>query len=431
MTDRKHVRTLAVSGPIAKKTARRSKGFETRDQRLPATPPLENVSAAGGPGIMAAVRARYRDALDLLFGAPPHVLNAACAISLSNHPASSNSLATHKERRQLKRKRQEPLVHTSSSEKEDEKASSDTDQVVPRNDADSVALRQSRMGCPSQDKCVCVNSLWANGSVGPELMLRTAEELSENIITLYRRAIDPESHDVDYSSLIHSHDFHKYLTSARKLRYFDPLLLRDDERKAFFLNVYNSLMIHAIAVKSKPRTMFERISLYNSAAYDIGGRPYSLNMIEHGVLRSNKRGSGPFAQPPFADTDARRQCILPTVDPRIHFALNCGAKSCPAVRFYDARNLDCELDSATRVYLQDLEVDSNTREVTLPKILQWYQCDFSETGDVDSLLRWTMPYLSASKKESLGTLLQDKEEGIDDFKVVFAGYDWTVNDSSV
>lgn len=325
----------------------------------------------------------------------------------------NNSCALTRNRRPSKRVRHESPV-------------APADQVVPDGLKPPCVER-----CESDAECDCGNELWTAGGVGPELMLRTAEELSERIVRLYGRAVHPVTSDVDYSSLVHSPDFHDYLVAARKLRYFDPLLLNETERQAFFLNVYNSLMIHAIAVMSKPVTKFDRISMYNSAAYDIGGRPYSLNMIEHGVLRGNRPGSGPFAQAPFVDGDARKQCMLASVDPRIHFALNCGAKSCPAVRFYEADTLDCKLDSATRAYLQDMDVDVEKRVVRLPKLLQWYKTDFSESGNVDELIVWTLPYLDAEKSEAAKILLREKEQGVQSFKVVYAGYDWTVNDSSM
>lgn len=247
---------------------------------------------------------------------------------------------------------------------------------------------------------------------------------------MYGRGIDMSTNDIDYARLSKSVAFRRYLTCARKLRYFDPLLLNDKDRKAFFLNVYNSLMIHAITAISKPRTTFDRVSLYNSAAYNIGGRSYTLNMIEHGVLRANKCGSGPFAQTPFALSDARRLCSLPDVDPRIHFALNCGAKSCPPVRFYEAHSLDAALDAATRAYLLDIEVDTKLRKIMLPKLLQWYKMDFCHNGDVDLVLEWTLPYLTDDKKKVIEQFLWEKRRNGLQFKVAYSAYDWTVNDIS-
>lgn len=77
--------------------------------------------------------------------------------------------------------------------------------------------------------------------------------------------------------------------------------------------------------------------------YAIGEHVFSLDDIEHGILRCNKKHptSGLVA---FGPGDARLPFVLPLpVDPRIHFALNCGAKSCPAIRAYDASSLLSEL----------------------------------------------------------------------------------------
>lgn len=38
--------------------------------------------------------------------------------------------------------------------------------------------------------------------------------------------------------------------------------------------------------------------------------------------------------------------IIQQVDPRIHFALVCGAKSCPPIKLYTPENLDEGLDAA-------------------------------------------------------------------------------------
>lgn len=272
--------------------------------------------------------------------------------------------------------------------------------------------------------------MWNSNEIGPALMLRTAEELSERIMKLYARAVDTETNNVDYASLAKSPHFHNYLLSACKLRYFNPLLLSHNERKAFFLNIYNSLMIHAIVVMKRPKTKYERISLYNIATYNIGGRLYTLNMIEHGVLRANRPGCGPFAQPHFASNDARIQCCLPVLDPRVHFALNCGAKSCPAVRFYSSSTLDSTLDLATRSYLHDVEVDAEARTVTMPKLLQWYKCDFSESGNLDDVLNWTMPYLEDDKRLALTSLMKEKREEGASFKIMFSQYDWSINETA-
>lgn len=41
------------------------------------------------------------------------------------------------------------------------------------------------------------------------------------------------------------------------------------------------------------------------------------------------------------------------VDPRIHFALNCGAKSCPPVKVYSSEGLNSELKAAAASFVAD------------------------------------------------------------------------------
>lgn len=95
---------------------------------------------------------------------------------------------------------------------------------------------------------------------------------------------------------------------------------------------------------------------------------YTLEDIEHGILRKNDnfntsiislisfyfRGRGSDTR--FSINDPRRKFIVENVDPRIHFALNCGAKSCPPILVYEEDNLDYELDIATRNFCKDVDI---------------------------------------------------------------------------
>lgn len=65
---------------------------------------------------------------------------------------------------------------------------------------------------------------------------------------------------------------------------------------------------------------------------------YSLNEIENGVLRSNRRAIGALRRP-FGKNDPRLKIALEQPEPLIHFALVCGAKSCPPIKTYSAKVL--------------------------------------------------------------------------------------------
>jgi hypothetical protein len=61
---------------------------------------------------------------------------------------------------------------------------------------------------------------------------------------------------------------------------------------AFFVNLYNALVIHGFVVVGPPTNLYQRLFFYNHTCYSVGGLVYSLNDIEHGILRGNQK---PFA----------------------------------------------------------------------------------------------------------------------------------------
>ena len=72
---------------------------------------------------------------------------------------------------------------------------------------------------------------------------------------------------------------------------------------------------------------------FNTVRYIIGGYEYSLQDIENGVLRANRKGVGMLTKP-FSKFDPRLSMALETHEPLIHFGLVCGAKSCPPIKTY-------------------------------------------------------------------------------------------------
>lgn len=74
---------------------------------------------------------------------------------------------------------------------------------------------------------------------------------------------------------------------------------------------------------------------FNTISYKIGGYNYSLNDIENGLLRGNQKAVAAFRKP-FSKDDPRLQISLKEPDSRVHFALVCGARSCPPVKTYSS-----------------------------------------------------------------------------------------------
>ena len=78
------------------------------------------------------------------------------------------------------------------------------------------------------------------------------------------------------------------------------------------------------------------------------------------------------ARPLLPPGDRRLHCMLHApVDPRIHFALVCGAKSCPPIRVFDGGNVDRALAAAAEGFLEnETQVDERAGVVTTSMILK-------------------------------------------------------------
>jgi hypothetical protein len=109
-------------------------------------------------------------------------------------------------------------------------------------------------------------------------------------------------------------------------------------------------------------------------------------------------------------------------DFRLHFGLNCGARSCPPVNNYTVENLDEELTMAANAFCEDdfnVAIDTKRKQLCLSKIFQWYRTDFADNNK--GLPRAVVKYLRRVKHQELDRLI-DSDASI---KVVFKQYDWS------
>jgi hypothetical protein len=116
----------------------------------------------------------------------------------------------------------------------------------------------------------------------------------------------------------------------------------------------------------------------------VGGLVFSLDDIEHGVLRDNRRRPWPPLRP-FGRRDPRRALAVSPPDPRVHFAITCGAASCPPVGVYRAEAIDGQLDLATRNFVNQDVVLSGHR-LACSRIFKWYRADFEAAGGLTTFL---------------------------------------------
>ncbi|XP_064384202.1 uncharacterized protein LOC135333215 [Halichondria panicea] len=245
-------------------------------------------------------------------------------------------------------------------------------------------------------------------------------KLQRSMLQLKGHHMTEDGRGIDYERLRESELFREYIDLSTRLVTCDPSSLDHTHKMAFFINIYNSLTIHGLAASEElPSSVLGVEQFWQKTAYDIGGLVYSLDDIEHGVLRGNKPHPS-ASKRPFSEDDPRAKISLKSCDPRIHFALVCGAKSCPAIQVYSGTNLELALNSAATNFCSQ-EVEVTAGGVVISKIFHWYASDFGATEK--ELLQWVCQYLPVSKQEQLEKLLASGHS----VEVKSRDYDWKLN----
>ncbi|MBD0279664.1 MAG: DUF547 domain-containing protein [Flavisolibacter sp.] len=162
-------------------------------------------------------------------------------------------------------------------------------------------------------------------------------------------------------------------------------LSTDAQRKAFWLNIYNAYVQKLL--QEAPERYKKRNAFFTDKQIVIAGKRLSLDDIEHGILRRSKiKWSLGYFNKLFPDT-YEKKFRVDSVDYRIHFALNCGAKSCPPIAYYAPEKIEQQLELATKNYLKN-EVTYNREEniVYVPAIMGWFRADFGGKKGIKKLL---------------------------------------------
>ena len=156
------------------------------------------------------------------------------------------------------------------------------------------------------------------------------------------------------------------------------------ERLAFWINVYNALVLHGIVRLGVRSSVRRAWNFFGRVSYRVGGLLFSLDDVEHGVLRDNRRRPWPPMRP-FGGGDPRRALAVRPPDPRFHFAITCGAASCPPAGVYRAAAIDTQLDLAARNFVNQ-EIELAGERVACSRIFKWYRADFDADGGVGAFL---------------------------------------------
>lgn len=184
-----------------------------------------------------------------------------------------------------------------------------------------------------------------------------------------------------------------------------------DAQLAFLINAYNAWTVELILQHYPGIDSIRDIGFLPGAAWrrdivELFGRQVSLDEVEHEMIRQ---------WPQFRE-------------PRIHFAVNCAAIGCPALRgeAYTGQHLEQQLQESTRGFLADR--DRNWLEgetLYLSRLFDWYEEDFQQGWQgIDSVADFIARYA-----DHLG-LRQSRLEALraGDIRIRYSRYDWGLND---
>ncbi|MDW7709925.1 MAG: glycoside hydrolase family 15 protein [Deferrisomatales bacterium] len=198
---------------------------------------------------------------------------------------------------------------------------------------------------------------------------------------------------VAYEEMAASKVYREYEERSRDLQRFDPARLGSrEERLAFWINLFNVLVVHGVIALEIRDSVREVPRFFRRIAYRIGAMEFTADDIEHGVLRGNRRFPHSLLRP-FDAEDPRYGQVVEPLDPRIHFALVCASASCPPIEIYRAETLDEDLAVSGKTFLSSggVRIDRERGAVWLPQVFRWYGEDFGAT-EADRL-RFVAPYL--------------------------------------
>ena len=150
----------------------------------------------------------------------------------------------------------------------------------------------------------------------------------------------------------------------------------EEKQLAFWINTYNALVQQKI--KEDTSTYRDPSIFFKERNLEIGGELISLDDIENGILRGEKINK---------NEDFISQFRLEKIEPRIHFALNCGATSCPPIAFYSDKELEAQLTLAEASFVQSSSFytpETNTLEIS--EIFNWFEDDFGGEKGILALM---------------------------------------------
>jgi hypothetical protein len=163
-------------------------------------------------------------------------------------------------------------------------------------------------------------------------------------------------------------------------------LKTDKQKIAFWVNIYNAFI--QISLSNNPNLYEDKGSFFSEKRVKVAGEILSFDDIEHGIIRKSRIKISLGYLRKWFRPKWERKLRVNDIDWRIHFALNCGAKSCPPVAIYTSENLDKELIFMATNYLREqTDYNKETKTATSTALFSWFRGDFGGTSGAKEILK--------------------------------------------
>nr|XP_043615369.1 uncharacterized protein LOC122587304 [Erigeron canadensis] len=199
--------------------------------------------------------------------------------------------------------------------------------------------------------------------------------------------------------------------------------LTHQQKLAFWINTYNICMMNAYLDHGIPESPEMMATLMQKATITVGGHLLNAVTIEHFILRLPNRLKLLSSKYPEKDgTEIRERFGLEWSEPLVTFALCSGSWSSPAVRVYTSTQVENELATATRDYLQAAFGIIKTNKLIIPKMLDWYMLDFGK--DFEALVDWVCLQLPGELRKQAVMCLEKRGREPISKRVQVMSYDY-------
>jgi hypothetical protein len=196
---------------------------------------------------------------------------------------------------------------------------------------------------------------------------------------------------------------------------------QDVDKICAFLNIFHLLLIHSFLLNGGSyKNSLEKTKFYSTYKYNIGGFLFSLNDIEHGILKSNSPIPGNKQKEYFSKNDKRSDFTVKYKDIRIFFAMEYTSKNISKIKVYNPNNYTNALSLFTACFI-DQEVSISKGIVNLSSLFKWYSSEFEDKKR--KILHFIRKFCTENElKEAVETLISK------DQKIQFkhSSYHWSM-----